>query len=35
MVGRTVSVGENLLALAANLFELRHKLLEIAGWKGE
>ncbi|HEY4931068.1 MAG TPA: hypothetical protein VII23_05815 [Terriglobales bacterium] len=35
MVERTVSVGENLLALAANLFELRHKLLEIAGWQGE
>jgi hypothetical protein len=30
MLERTVSVHENLLALAANVFELRHKPLEIA-----
>jgi hypothetical protein len=30
MVERTVSVHEYLLALAANVFKLRHKLLEIA-----
>jgi hypothetical protein len=35
MVERTLSVHEDLLALAANVFELRHKPLEIAGWKGE
>jgi hypothetical protein len=35
MVERTVSVHEHLLALAANVFKLRHKPLEIAGWKGE
>jgi hypothetical protein len=35
MVERTVGVHEDLLALAANLFKLRHKLLEIAGWQGE
>jgi hypothetical protein len=35
MVERTVGVHEDLLALAANLFKLRHKLLEIAGWQGQ
>jgi hypothetical protein len=35
MVERTVSVHEDLLALAANVFKLRHKPLEIAGWKRE
>ena len=35
MVERTISVHENLLALAANVFKLRHKLLEIAGGQGE
>jgi hypothetical protein len=35
MVERTVSVHEDLLALAANVFKLRHKPLEIAGWQGE
>jgi hypothetical protein len=35
MVERTIGVHENLLALAANVLELRHKLLEIAGWQGE
>jgi hypothetical protein len=35
MVERTVGVHEDLLALAANLFKLRHKLLEIAGWQRE
>jgi hypothetical protein len=35
MVERTVGVHEDLSALAANLFKLRHKLLEIAGWQGE
>jgi hypothetical protein len=31
MVERTISVHENLLALAANVFKLRHESLEIAG----
>jgi hypothetical protein len=35
MVERTVGVHEDLLALATNLFKLRHEPLEIAGWKGE
>jgi hypothetical protein len=30
MVERTISVHENLLALAANVFKLRHESLEIA-----
>jgi len=34
MVERTISVHENLIALAANVFKLRHELLEIAGWQG-
>jgi hypothetical protein len=35
MVERAISVHEDLPALAANLFKLRHKPLEIAGWQGE
>ena len=35
MVERTISVHENLPALAANVFKLRHKSLEIAGWQGK
>ena len=35
MVERTISVHEDLPALAANVFKLRHKLLEIAGWQGK
>ena len=35
LVERTISVHEDLLAMAANVFKLRHKPLEIAGWKGE
>jgi hypothetical protein len=35
MVERTISVHEDLRALAANLFKLRHKPLEIAGGQGE
>jgi hypothetical protein len=35
MVERTIGVHEDLTALAANLFELRQKPLEIAGWQGE
>ena len=35
MVERTISVHEDLLALAANVFKLRHEPLEIAGWQGE
>jgi hypothetical protein len=35
MVERTISVHENLLALAAKVFKLRDKLLEIAGRQGE
>jgi hypothetical protein len=31
MVERTIGVHEDLRAVAANLFELRHKPLEIAG----
>jgi hypothetical protein len=35
IVERTVSVHENLFALAANVFKLRHKPLEIARGQGE
>ena len=35
MVERTISVQKNLLALAANVFKLRHESLEIAGGQGE
>ena len=35
MVERTISVHEDLPALTANLFKLRQKPLEIAGWQGE
>ena len=35
MVQRTVSVHQDLCAFAANLFKLRHELLEIGGWQGE
>ena len=35
MVERTISVHENLLALAANVFELRHESFEIAGGQRE
>jgi hypothetical protein len=35
MFERTVSVHENLPALAANVFKLGHELLEIAGWQGK
>ena len=35
MVERTISVHENLPALAANVFKLRHEPLEIAGWQGK
>jgi hypothetical protein len=35
VVERTISVYEDLLALAANVFKLRHKSLEIAGWQGK
>jgi len=35
MVERTISVHENLLALAANVFKLRHESLEIAGGQRE
>jgi hypothetical protein len=35
MVERTVSLHENLLALAANVFKLRHKSLKIARGQGE
>jgi len=33
MVERTIGVHQDLLALAADLFKLRHKLLEIGGWQ--
>ncbi len=35
MVERTISVREDLFALAADLFKLRHKPLEIVRWQGE
>jgi hypothetical protein len=35
MVERAISVHENLPALAANVLELRHQSLEIAGWQGK
>jgi hypothetical protein len=35
MVERTVSVHENLPALAGNVLKLRHEALEIRGWQGE
>jgi hypothetical protein len=35
MVERTISIHENLLALAANVFQLRHESLEVAGGQGE
>src|SRR5271169_1800362 len=34
MVERTISVHENLRALAANVLELRHESLEISRWQG-
>jgi len=35
MVERTISVHKDLPAMAANVFKLRHKLLEIRGWQVE
>ena len=35
MVERTISVHENLRALAANMLKLRHELLQIARWQGK
>src|ERR1700730_4936681 len=35
MVERTISVHENLRALAANVLKLRHESLEIAGWQSK
>ena len=35
MVEETFGIYQDLLASAANIFKLRHKLLEIAGWQGE
>jgi hypothetical protein len=35
VVERTISVHQNLAALAWNAFKLWHKSLEIAGWQGE
>ena len=35
MVERTISVHENLPALAANVLKLRHEAREIAGGQGE
>jgi hypothetical protein len=35
MVERTIGVYENLPALAANVFKLRHESREIAGWQGK
>src|ERR1700720_3657371 len=35
MVERTISVHKDLPAIAANVFKLRHKLLEIRGWQVE
>jgi hypothetical protein len=35
MVERTISVRENLPALAENVLKLWHQELEIAGWQGK
>jgi len=35
MIERTIGVHQHLRALAANLFKLRHKPLEIARWQRE
>jgi hypothetical protein len=35
VVERTISVHENLPAFVANVFKLRHKSLETAGWQGQ
>ena len=35
MIERTISVHQNLLALAANVLKRRRELLEIGGWQGE
>ena len=35
MVERTIGVHKDLPAMAANVFKLRHKLLEIRGWQVE
>ena len=35
MVERTISIHQDLPALALNVFKLWHKQLEIAGWEGE
>ena len=35
MVERAISVHEDLVASAANLFKLRQKTLEITGWESE
>jgi len=35
MVERTISVHQNLLAFAADLFKLWHELLEVGGWQGQ
>lgn len=34
MVERTIRVHQDLLALAANMFKVRHKPFEIGGWQG-
>ena len=34
MVERTISVHQDLTALAADVFKLRHEPLEIRGWQG-
>jgi hypothetical protein len=35
MVERTIGVDQDLAALAANVFKLRHKPREIGGWQRE
>jgi hypothetical protein len=35
MIERTISIHQDLFAFAADLFKLRHKLLEIGRWQGE
>jgi hypothetical protein len=35
MIERTISIHQDLFAFAADLFKLRHKLLEIGGWQGK
>jgi hypothetical protein len=35
MVERTIGVHQDLRAVAANAFKIRHQPIEIGGWQGE